>query len=267
MNVLPLEKRERILALKIGIGASTREIAEIVECSREAVTTYLSEAGLRRKRLFAMIVKVFDELKANGIEPTEIESLLTLHGTVGWTCPFHPEAQPEVDVNPDGCRLCQSDGLKRHHARRKQEGRPILPPWRKNATVPPPVAAAPAATSEPPRSGPVLAIVPPLPPEPVRRIVRYPNRKLYDPELHRYVTLQELERAGPRQDILIGTPATRGENERLWCDGCAKDNGAGSPDLPWASALRAILAARAEERELARDSQARLQASLESESR
>jgi DNA-binding CsgD family transcriptional regulator len=28
--------------------------------------------------------------------------------------------------------LSQSDGLKRHHARRKAEGRPILPPWQRN---------------------------------------------------------------------------------------------------------------------------------------
>ncbi|MFI5296518.1 MAG: helix-turn-helix domain-containing protein [Polyangiales bacterium] len=129
---LSVEKRERIVELKAA-GMSVREIAATVGCSRETVCSYTP--GAFRRKALNLVGKIFDELKAKGIDGTKIDALVRLHAELGWTCPLHPEAIPDVDVSAESdCKLCVHHGLKRHHARRKEEGRPILPPRRRESS-------------------------------------------------------------------------------------------------------------------------------------
>ena len=117
MNRLTQEKRALIVELKAA-GKTVREIAEIVGCNREAVSQY--SPGAYRRKILGLIDALFAELEAKGIEATDIDALVALHGDVGWSCPIHPEAEPDVDIAPEiDCKLCVRDGLKRHHARRK----------------------------------------------------------------------------------------------------------------------------------------------------
>ncbi|MFI5296519.1 MAG: helix-turn-helix domain-containing protein [Polyangiales bacterium] len=127
MNRLSLEKRNKIVEMKEA-GATIREIAAAVGCSVPTVIHYTP--GSYRRRVLGLIAKVFDELKAKGIDGTDIEALVNLHCEIGWTCPIHPEAVPNVDISAESdCKLCEHRGRVRHHERRKAEGRPILPPW------------------------------------------------------------------------------------------------------------------------------------------
>jgi hypothetical protein len=129
MNVLSAEKRAAIVLLHAQ-GHTVREIVKQVGCSRQTVSTYLP-TGYRRK-LLKLIDRVFKELEARNIDPLGVQALLDLYGEVGFRCQVHPEAHPDHDVMPDmDCRLCVRDGLRRFHARRKAEGRPIVPPRRR----------------------------------------------------------------------------------------------------------------------------------------
>jgi AcrR family transcriptional regulator len=129
MYVLTEEQRAQILELQAE-GATTREIAAKVGVSRETVTGY--GMGAYRRKVLGLLAAIFTELETqHGIDPMTVDALLYADGLLGFSCPLHPEANPEEDFNEEReCRLCRSDGLKRHHERRKQEGRPIVPPWR-----------------------------------------------------------------------------------------------------------------------------------------
>lgn len=129
MNRLPADKRSNIAHL-LDVGHTVREVEKEVGCSRETVTSLA--IGRYRRRLFKMIDRIVDALESMNLEALAIPSVAALHAELGWRCPIHPEALPEDDVGPDiECRLCVRDGLKRHHERRKEEGRPILPPWQR----------------------------------------------------------------------------------------------------------------------------------------
>lgn len=85
-------------------------------------------------------------MESKGLEPTDCEAFVALHHEL-YRCPRHPHAVLGEDIDDDGCRFCLSDGMRRHHARRKTEGRPIIPPRPKPklAIVVTPSSAPPAA--------------------------------------------------------------------------------------------------------------------------
>jgi predicted transcriptional regulator len=127
VNRLPAEKRA--LIGKLAASKHTlREIAREVGVSRETVTTY--GFGNYRRQLFQQFQKVVQVLIEMGIEdPFDVKEISEFNHRLGWQCHLHPEAEPDIDIDPDTeCSLCVSDGLKRHHERRKEEGRPIVPP-------------------------------------------------------------------------------------------------------------------------------------------
>lgn len=127
------EKRDRIVELHFE-GKSHREIALDVGVSRQTVARYTP--GYFRRRVLEMIGNVFDELDSKGIPSAEIASLVALHGEVGWTCPVHPEAEPDVDImDGSDCKLCIHEGIKRFHQRHKEAGHPVLPPRNTKRTV------------------------------------------------------------------------------------------------------------------------------------
>jgi hypothetical protein len=140
MNRLSREKRAQILELSEA-GHTVREICKEVGVSRETVTSL--SIGTYRRRLFKMSERIFEELEKAGMDPLSnypanripmwAQAFLDLHQELGWKCPVHPEADPDKEDVWAGsaCRLCVADGLKRHHERRKAEGRPIVPPWRR----------------------------------------------------------------------------------------------------------------------------------------
>jgi len=129
MNLLSREKRIRIAQMHIG-GATVREIARLVGVNRETVSAYVGRQSRARTALRKALDQFDDELRDAGVEASEFDGYLRLYGLLHFDCPMHPEAEPDIDVGPDrlACRLCQVDGLKRHHERRRAEGRPIVPP-------------------------------------------------------------------------------------------------------------------------------------------
>lgn len=133
VNVLDLHHREAIIELKAR-GATLREIAATVGVHRETVRKYLDARGPRQRRMAKLLDAIAEELRARGIaEPLELEPFIELYDMLHMQCAFHAEADWERDFEQDGsCRLCRSDGLKRHHTRRKADGKPILPPWQRD---------------------------------------------------------------------------------------------------------------------------------------
>jgi Homeodomain-like domain len=133
VNVLPLDKRLSIIAMK-DAGATVREIAVAVDCNRETVASYVGRVSDRRNQMRAALDSLGEEIERRlGCDALDLAGFTTLYGLLNLTCPLHPEAVMLEDVNPDtGCSMCRSDGLRRHHVRRKREGRPIVPPRRKS---------------------------------------------------------------------------------------------------------------------------------------
>ena len=124
MNVLSIEKRLAIVRLRAN-GATLREVALAVGCDRETVATY----GGRNSAWQTALCDALDALGARlGDHLSECDEFLSLVNLLFLTCRFHPEAVGLDDVDHMGCALCRSAGLKRHHKRRKAEGRPIVPP-------------------------------------------------------------------------------------------------------------------------------------------
>ena len=92
--------------------------------------------NVRRRKMSKALDLLGEQIMALGTDPLELDAYLALIHMIDLECPLHPEAEALEDVNEGGCRLCRSDGLKRHHARRKAEGRPIIPPRpRKKSTL------------------------------------------------------------------------------------------------------------------------------------
>lgn len=134
MNVLPLAKRAQIVTLKAE-GATLREIARRVGVCRETVATYVGRNTKRRHALLAAVDRAFEVLDASGDYGAMFDALISIDALVRYHCPLHPDAtiadMLDEDVAGEGaCRLCRSDGLRRHHVRRKAEGRPVVPPRR-----------------------------------------------------------------------------------------------------------------------------------------
>ena len=123
MNVLPPRKRREIVGLWAA-GATIREIASAVGCSKEAAHRNLGEfSGRRRLRMTALVERVMDwideRLGTDG-EWAECDALCELSHMTRFSCPIHPEADPDDMLESNGtCGMCRSDGLRRHHARRR----------------------------------------------------------------------------------------------------------------------------------------------------
>ena len=156
------KRREVILLHEQGVGI--REIARKTGCHRSTVINHIGRGNNRHSRLVTLGWLVVEWAEKQGFEWTEVPVLLDLLCEIN-SCPRHPEAIAFEDVDDKGCRFCVSDGLKQHHARRKAEGRPILPPRRKPAK-PPERVVAPEPTPEP-VAAPKLPVVVPKPPNPV----------------------------------------------------------------------------------------------------
>jgi hypothetical protein len=133
MNRLPSDKLTLVLEL-FSAGAGIREIARVTGAHRSTVSACIERIIADRKETIRLYKAISDALMA--IDPSiDIDALSALGGHLGWTCPIHPDLDPAKfgdDLN--GCPECaqigrQSRGLKRHHVRRRELGRPILPPW------------------------------------------------------------------------------------------------------------------------------------------
>lgn len=129
MNVLPLYQRMRILAMKYH-GATHREIAASVGANRRTVASWIDRLLGRRHELSPLVLQIGAFLQERGIDPAECAPLLALARAMWFECPLHIDADPATTFENDGsCKLCRSAGGRRHHRRRKAEGRPIYPPW------------------------------------------------------------------------------------------------------------------------------------------
>jgi hypothetical protein len=130
MNTINPKKRMQIIELRAQ-GMSIREIARTVGCAKETVERY----GLShfRIRIFRMFEKLGSEIDARGISAMDIPGFTEIYSALAFECPRHPEADAIDDVDPElGCRLCKRDGMRRHHEKRRAEGRTIVPPLRKS---------------------------------------------------------------------------------------------------------------------------------------
>jgi hypothetical protein len=139
VNVLPEKKKVRIFELA-SKGGTVRETSTKVHCHRETVRNVLRRIVDDRRRTVKLIEALETAVKAFGIDlrAMEVDALYELLDHLTFSCPIHPEAKPEdFSQEGTGCLLCQDAKLKqhlgmvRHHARRKRQGRPILPPWQK----------------------------------------------------------------------------------------------------------------------------------------
>lgn len=130
MNVLPMWKRLAIIRMRAE-GASLRTIAREVGASRQTVANYAGGNNDRRARMSEALTVLGVQIAERGQDPLEMDGYLKLIHLIELECPLHPEAVPFDDVEDGACRLCVSDGLKYHHAKRKAEGRPIVPPRRR----------------------------------------------------------------------------------------------------------------------------------------
>lgn len=126
MNRLPIKTREQIARL-LAEGRTVREVAAITKCNRATVQS-LSIHGYRKK-VYALIAAAHAVVDTDDDGEALDGALTNLSAYVGWTCPIHPENE-DLDDDPVAlCTMCRSAGLERHHERRKDEGRPIVPPW------------------------------------------------------------------------------------------------------------------------------------------
>lgn len=129
-NFLTHEKRLRVAELLLA-GHTVREVQAETGVSRQTITQ-LTLGGYRREVL-RRYRAMWEKMEDLGVVTEVMQDIATeFHGWLGWTCPLHPDA-PSGAMSDDGqvCDLCVRDGLRRHHARRKADGRPVLPPWRR----------------------------------------------------------------------------------------------------------------------------------------
>ncbi len=124
-NFLPHDKRLRVAEMLLA-GATVREVQAETGVARQTIVS-LTLGGYRREVLHRFREMESELEQSMGEEIYDITSKFS--GWLGWVCPLHPDAGPEV-MGDDGmvCGWCVRDGLRRHHARRKAQGRPVLPP-------------------------------------------------------------------------------------------------------------------------------------------
>jgi lambda repressor-like predicted transcriptional regulator len=140
VNTLPSWKRALVLEMR-SRGATIREIGDAVGCHRSTVSMCIERVVKDRRKIVAKVEALEDSLRALGIDAWGIEGFLDLIGHLNFSCPIHPENETFDNLDGfsedgEGCMKCiasvadkKSAGLKRHHERRKEEGRPIVPPW------------------------------------------------------------------------------------------------------------------------------------------
>ena len=118
MNILPIEKRDKIIDLYTD-GHTVREISAEVGCNRETV----SALGLRayRKKIGDMLFKLQDELwEVHGTDAGDVYTFCELFDEVVFRCPIHPEYyDPDAMDSEYKCIPCIQAGMRRHHARSK----------------------------------------------------------------------------------------------------------------------------------------------------
>lgn len=130
-NITKPDRIARIVEMSRA-GASTREIATTIGVSNETVRRY-SDSGRAlirdlRKKLDAFV----DDLALSGIDAGDFDTFHALHAALMFACVRHPFlTEDEMDrmMESNRCPRCVFEGTKRHHARRKAEGCPIVPPW------------------------------------------------------------------------------------------------------------------------------------------
>jgi hypothetical protein len=146
LNVLPSWKRALVLEMH-SRGATIREIGDAVGCHRSTVTTCVERIVKDRRKIVALVGALEAKAASLGLDLWDLDEYLGLLGHLNWSCPIHPEQEDlegGFSDNAEGCLKCiasvaekRSDGLKRHHERRKQAGDPILPPRRPKKSMPP----------------------------------------------------------------------------------------------------------------------------------
>jgi hypothetical protein len=131
-NHLPMAKRAAILEMHAD-GAGVREIARATGVDRSSVRTCIDRIVEDRRQL----IRLYYAISAALPRDLDLDEITNLGGALCWSCPIHPDAILEDfdEENGSGCLICAKgskerarEGLKRHHARRKAEGRPIAPP-------------------------------------------------------------------------------------------------------------------------------------------
>src|SRR5580692_7624584 len=137
MNALPAEKLAEVIELHAQ-GATRREIQAKTGVHRDTVRVAIERIAADRRHLLAKLTETKDHLRATyGIDLMDYEPFLEAIASLQFSCPVHPNADIETGFDHDkatGCLRCNDplfkhhEGMKRHHARRKAEGRPILPP-------------------------------------------------------------------------------------------------------------------------------------------
>ena len=149
-NRLKPEKLAAMLDMH-SVGASVREIKRATGADRETTRTTLERVIAERVRLAELALEYFAMFLVPGPGEEIIDEICRI---LIDTCPLHPGFVRDDDDDVIGCTICArdakarlSDGLKRHHARRKAEGRPIIPPRKKTAPTPSPVPPTPTPPS------------------------------------------------------------------------------------------------------------------------
>ena len=130
MNVLPVETEVAIVRLRRE-GASVGEIVKTLGVHKGTVERYIHPFAPHLKKLRQLMCDTINWLDARGIDEVFFDSPLGYLNEALYWCDRHPDAVPFEDItDEEGCRLCKHEGMVRHHAKRKAEGRPIVPPWR-----------------------------------------------------------------------------------------------------------------------------------------
>lgn len=140
MNILPRELREQVALLRAA-GVGVREVSRALGITVESVGRIAGYRSKDRKEIMKRIEALGDALEAADLLKGDVDNaFLDLSGYVLFTCPLHPEnksdAQMDTYMDDGECMLCRRDGMVGFHARRKAEGRPIVPPWRRPGYVP-----------------------------------------------------------------------------------------------------------------------------------
>lgn len=140
MNILPRELREQVALLR-AVGVGVREVSRELGVTVESVGRIAGYRSRDRQEIMKRIDALYNVLDNKGLMTGVVdEAMSELHAYVLMTCPLHPEDQSDAQLlilsQGGDCIQCRRDGMVGFHARRKAEGRPIVPPWRREGTQP-----------------------------------------------------------------------------------------------------------------------------------